>query len=130
IDPEVYEGDPAATIARVAHEANASLIVAGLGRHRVVDRLFGDETALRLVRLAGVPVLAVAAGWDHAPRRVVVAVDFCETSLRAARLALDLAAPDSVIYLVHVAPRDSTQYDWHGHGASYRDDAGYALQKV
>src|SRR3954466_470615 len=53
-DAEVYEGDPAAMIAKIAHEASASLIVAGLGRHRVVDRLFGDETALRLVRLAGV----------------------------------------------------------------------------
>jgi len=129
-DAEVYEGDPAATIAKIAHEASASLIVAGLGRHRVVDRLFGDETALRLVRLAGVPVLAVAAGWDHAPRRVVVAVDFSETSLRAARLAIDLVAPDSVVYLVHVAPRDATLYDWGGQGSSYRDDAGYALQKI
>jgi nucleotide-binding universal stress UspA family protein len=44
---EVYDGDPATTIANVAHESNASMIVSGLGRHRVMDRLFGDETALR-----------------------------------------------------------------------------------
>src|SRR5689334_3873606 len=31
---EVYDGDPATTIANVAHESNASMIVSGLGRHR------------------------------------------------------------------------------------------------
>jgi hypothetical protein len=34
-------------IANIAHESNAAMIVSGLGRHRVMDRLFGDETALR-----------------------------------------------------------------------------------
>src|SRR5262249_13783833 len=56
------------------------------------------------------------------------AIDFSETSLRAARMAIELAAPEAVIYLAHVAPRDATSYDWSG--TSYRDDAGYALQKV
>src|SRR5689334_7345046 len=54
---ELYDGDPATIVARLAHDANASMIVAGLGRHRVIDRLFGNETALRLVRLSSVPVL-------------------------------------------------------------------------
>ena len=130
VDAEVYDGDPASRLAELAHATNAALIVAGLGRHRVVDRFFGDETALRLIRLAAVPVLAVAPGLTHAPRRIVVAIDFSETSLRAARMALDLAAPEATIYLVHVVPRDASTYDWSGIGASYRDDAGYALQKV
>jgi len=130
IDVELYAGDPAATIARVAHESGASMIVAGLGRHRVMDRLFGDETALRLIRLAGVPVLAVTNGLRHAPHRVVVAIDFSETSVRSARMALDLVAPGGTIYLAHVAPRDSTLYDWNGTGSSYKNDAGNALQKV
>jgi nucleotide-binding universal stress UspA family protein len=129
-DVEVYDGDAATTIAELAHAANASLIVAGLGRHRVMDRLFGDETALRMIRVAGVPILAVAPGLNHAPRRVVVAIDFSETSLRAARLALDLAAPGAIVYLAHVAPRDAMSYDWSRHGPSYHDDAGYALQKI
>jgi nucleotide-binding universal stress UspA family protein len=130
IDVEVCEGDAATEIADLAHQVNASLIVAGLGRHRVMDRLFGDETALRLIRLAGVPVLAVAPGLDHAPHSIVVAVDFSETSLRAARTALELAAPMATVHLVHVAPRDATSYGWSGTGVSYRDDAGYALQKI
>jgi nucleotide-binding universal stress UspA family protein len=129
-DVEIYEGDPAATIARLAHESNASMIVSGLGRHRVIDRLFGNETALRLVRVSAVPVLAVTNGLTHAPRRIVVAIDYSETSLRAARLALEVAASSATIYLAHVAPRDSTLYDWNGWGSSYKQDAGEALQKI
>ncbi|MGE5730417.1 MAG: universal stress protein, partial [Gemmatimonas sp.] len=128
-DVELYEGDPATIIARLAHESNASMIVAGLGRHRVIDRLFGNETALRLVRVSAVPVLAVS-GLTHAPRRIVVAIDYSETSLRAARLALDVAASSATVYLAHVAPRDSTLYDWNGWGSSYKQDAGEALQKI
>ena len=129
-DIELYDGDPATTIARVAHESNASMIVSGLGRHRVIDRLFGDETALRLIRVAAVPVLAVGANFTAAPQRIVVAIDFSETSLRAARLALELAAPGATIYLAHVAPRDATLYDWNGWGSSYKQDAGEALQRM
>ena len=127
---EVYDGDPATTVARLAHESNASIIVAGLGRHRVIDRLFGNETALRLIRVSAVPVLAVTNGLTHAPRRIVVAIDYSETSLRAARLALEVAASSATIYLAHVAPRDSTLYDWNGWGSTYKQDAGEALQKI
>ncbi len=127
-DVELRDGDPATVIAKLAHEAGATLIVAGLGRHRVTDRVFGDETALRLIRTADVPVLAVAEAATRAPRRIVVAVDFSETSLRAARLALELASSSATVYLAHVAPRDSTLYDWDG--SSYKRDAGAALQKV
>lgn len=130
IDVELHTGDPAASITRVAHESGATMIIAGLGRHRVMDRLFGDETALRLIRLAGVPVLAVTNGLRQAPRRIVVATDFSETSLRAARLATELVAMGGTVYLAHVAPRDSTLYDWNGTGSSYKHDAGDALQKV
>jgi nucleotide-binding universal stress UspA family protein len=130
VDAEVYDGDAASAIASLAHEANASLIVAGLGRHRVIDRLFGDETALRLIRVSAAPVLAVAPGLTHAPRRIVVAIDFSETSVRAARLALELAAPGATVYLAHVAPRDSTLNDWNGNGTDYKVDAGDALQRA
>jgi len=127
---EVHDGDPATMIAKVAHESNASMIVSGLGRHRVMDRLFGDETALRLIRVAAVPVLAVGGQFSSAPARVIVAIDFSETSLRAARLALELAAPNATVYLAHVAPRDATLYDWNGWGSNYKQDAGEALQRM
>ena len=124
------EGDPASAITRAAHRAGATMIVCGLGRHRVADRIFGDETALRFIRLADVPVLAVAEGFDHAPSRIVVAVDFTETSLRAARVSLELAAPRASIYLVHVAPRSGFAHEWDYAGGSYKQDAGNALQRV
>lgn len=130
VDVELCEGDPATTVARLARTTNATMIVAGLGRHRVLDRMFGDETALRLIRLSSVPVFAVASGLTHAPKRVVVAVDFSETSLRTARLALEVASPNATVYLAHVGPRDSLLHEWNGWGLSYKDDAGDALQKV
>jgi nucleotide-binding universal stress UspA family protein len=130
VDVELYDGDPATAIARLARDTNATMVVAGLGRHRVVDRLFGDETALRLVRMSSVPVLAVASGSSSAPSRIVVAVDFSETSLRAARLALEVASPNATVYLAHVGPRDSMLHEWNGWGLSYKDDAGDALHKM
>jgi nucleotide-binding universal stress UspA family protein len=129
VRPEVLSGDPASTIARLAHESNASLIVCGLGRHNVVDRILGDETALRLVRVADVPVLAVPAAMREAPRSILVACDFSETSLRAARLAIALAAPDATIYLAHVAPVEA-RYEWDGWGKAYKQDAFDAIRKV
>jgi len=130
VDVELAEGEPASTIARIANESNATMIVSGIGRHQVMDRLFGDETAIRLVRLSSVPVLTVAAGLKGAPQRIVVAADFSETSLRAARLALELAAPHATLYLAHVGPRDKVLHDWNAWGMTYKEDAGDALQKM
>jgi len=129
-DVELHEGDPATAIARMAHRAGASMIVSGLGRHRVTDRIFGDETALRLIRVADVPVFATAAGTTRAPRRIVVAMDFSETSLRAARLSLAVAGSNATIYLAHVAPRDSSWADLKGWGTTYKVSVGDALQRT
>jgi len=129
-DIDICEGDPAAILARLAREMNATMIVSGLGRHRVVDRLFGDETALQLIRASSVPVFAVASGTAQLPARIVVAVDFSETSLRAARLALEVAAPRATIYLTHVGPRDSMVRGWNGSGATYKNEVGMALAKM
>ena len=129
-DVEVQTGDPAHVLGKVAHSSDATLIIVGIGRHQVADRLFGSETALRLVRVADRPVLAVPSGAKQAPRRTVVAVDFSETSLRAARLALELSAPGATLYLAHVAPRDSGIHGWGGIDTSYKQDAGAALERV
>jgi nucleotide-binding universal stress UspA family protein len=130
VDVELAEGEPASTIARIARDSNATMIVSGIGRHQVMDRLFGDETAIRLVRLSSVPVFTVAGRLMGAPHRIVVAADFSETSLRAARLALELAAPHATLYLAHVGPRDKVLHDWNAWGLSYKEDAGDALQKM
>lgn len=126
---EVLEGDPATTVADFAHRSSATMIVCGLGRHRVTDRIFGDETALRFIRVADVPVLAVAEGLIRAPSRIVVACDFSETSLRAARAAIGLASTNAFLYLVHVGPR-GTKGEWEGWAKEYRQEAADALVAV
>lgn len=102
---DVVQGHPAAVIARTASRAGARMIVMGIGRHEVSDRLFGDETALRVLRLADVPVLAVTPGFHALPRRALVAVDFSPSSALAARVALGIVAGKATLQLAHVAPQ-------------------------
>lgn len=129
---DVRAGEPASTIVDAAREAGATLVVTGLGRHGLVDRVFGDETALRLIRIGSIPVLAVPTSFVHAPRRIVVAMDFSQPSMRAARLAIDMAAESATIHLVHVAPRDASSVLWSGGDwlATYEADAQAELTRA
>jgi nucleotide-binding universal stress UspA family protein len=102
---EVETGVPARRIAQTASELGAGIIVVGIGRHRLRDRLLGTETALQLARLADVPVLAVPASADELPWRAVVATDFSAFSAGAARTALGVVEHGAIVYLAHVAPR-------------------------
>lgn len=100
----LLDGNPAFTIARMAVEQHAALVVVGIGRHQVTDRLFSDETALKLARIARVPVLAVPASARAVPRHAVVAIDFSELSLRAAQAAVEAVSDVGRVALVHVMP--------------------------
>lgn len=103
-DVQVRDGDPAA-IARTAREQGARLIIAGIGHHDLLDRMFGGETALHTLRLSRVPVLAVAPTFVALPQRLAIAIDFSESSIIAAQTALTLLPSATMVYLVHVAPR-------------------------
>jgi nucleotide-binding universal stress UspA family protein len=107
---EVRSGDPATTIAALAKESHTRLVLVGLGGHGPAARFFGNETALRLIRVSQVPVLAVDSKLRDLPRRVMVAMDFSESSIEAARLALEIAAPNATVTLVHVVPWDRKEY--------------------
>jgi len=107
---EVRTGQPAETIAAVARESRPRLVIVGLGGHGPTARLFGNETALRLARISSTPVLAVGAGTQSLPNRILVAMDFSEASIEAARLALEIAAPGATMTLVHVVPWERSQY--------------------
>lgn len=107
---EVRSGDPATTIAMLAKESRSRIVVVGLGGHGVAARFFGNETALRLMRVSQVPVLAVDSKLRELPRRIVAAVDFSEASIEAARLALEIAAPGAIMTLVHVVPWERKNY--------------------
>jgi nucleotide-binding universal stress UspA family protein len=107
---EVRSGDPATTIAAIGKESRSRIIVVGLGGHGAAARLFGNETALRLMRVSQVPVLAVHGSLKALPSRIMVAIDFREASIEAARLALDIAAPGAAVTLVHVVPWERKEY--------------------
>jgi len=98
----VLDGNPAFTISRVAIDRHAALVIVGLGRHGLADRLFSDETALQLARISRVPVLAVPQYAVDRARHAVVAVDFGEISDRAAQVAIDAVGEDGIVELVHV----------------------------
>jgi nucleotide-binding universal stress UspA family protein len=101
---DIRRGPPPFVIASRAHDLHSPVIVLGLGRHRLTDRLFGTETALQALRLADVPVLAVPPTFRMPVRRVLIAVDFSANSLRATRVALALFPDVEAIDLVHVTP--------------------------
>jgi len=107
---EVRTGHPAVTIAAMARESRPRLIIVGLGGHGPTARFFGNETALRLARISSTPVLAVGTETRSLPNRILVAMDFSESSIEAARLALEIAAPGATMTLVHVVPWERSQY--------------------
>jgi len=107
---DLESGNPAERIGAVAAEADASMIILGLGGHGLTDRLFGSETALRLVRISRTPVLAVGPNAPSEPRRILVAMDFSEASIEAARLALEFADPKATIVLAHCVPWSRNEY--------------------
>ena len=100
----VLVGNPAHTISRVAIERHAALVVVGLGRRGLADRLFGDETAVQLARISRVPVLAVPEEAQPERWHAVVAVDFGSLSERAAQGAIDTVGDAGIVELVHVTP--------------------------
>jgi nucleotide-binding universal stress UspA family protein len=114
------EGQADAMIARAARECGADLIVMGIGEHRMVDRLFGGETAFRVLQLADAPLLAVAPGATSMPRRAMAAVDFSETSARAVQAALTVLGAGATMTLAHVVPRDISVGIWPAWDDAYQ----------
>lgn len=96
-------GPAAPAIARRAGRGDVSLVVMGIGAHRPVDRWLGSETALRVMQLVNVPVLAVQPNAASLPRRALVAVDFSELSLRAARACRALLGEGAELHLAHAS---------------------------
>jgi nucleotide-binding universal stress UspA family protein len=105
---ELRTGYPPAVLASFGQVHEISLLVVGIGRTPVLERLSGDESTLRLARMTRTPLLAVAARCAVPPTRIVVATDLSPTSVRAGQLAMALS-PDADVSLVHVnspsAPR-------------------------
>jgi len=126
----VVSGDPAATIVRIAKEHDASLIVMGIGGHRFMDRVLGDELVLRVLRLGKVPVFAAAAGSVGLPRRVVSAMDFSGSSVRALRCASELMPRGGSLAILHAVSRDMDELNWTARNAGYSGTIGRAFDRV
>ena len=101
----IHIGDRVDEIVNHARHHDASLIVLGLGSRGVLARLLHRETALRVIRTAPVPVLAVPSGAAEIPRSAVVAIDFTPASEDAARAALEVLGGHGTVYFAHATPR-------------------------
>jgi nucleotide-binding universal stress UspA family protein len=98
----VTSGIPGTRIVRFAEDLGARAIVLGLGRHGPVDRVFGTETALQVLRVSHIPVLAVPEHIQDLPRSAALGVDFSRFSQRAVEAAVELLSSPCEIHLVHV----------------------------
>jgi nucleotide-binding universal stress UspA family protein len=102
---ELVVGPRVETIVDRARATGASFILLGLGAHGLGARLSQRETALRVIRAAGLPVLALPSDAWGVPHSALVAVDFTASSEHAARAALELLGEDGTLYIAHVTPR-------------------------
>jgi nucleotide-binding universal stress UspA family protein len=117
---DVQLGSPSRLLATEARRRHASVLVMGIGRHNPLDRLFGTETTLATLRESRVPVLAVGPNFPAQPIHAVVGLDFSVASVRAARLATRLVAPNGRLTLLHVRPRfEHPSDDWQAWDADY-----------
>ena len=98
----VEAGVPGQRIVKNARAVGADTILMGLGRHGPMDRVFGTETVLQVLRVSHLPVLAVPENFQALPKAAVLGVDFSLFSQRAARAAVSLLDSSWEIHLVHV----------------------------
>jgi nucleotide-binding universal stress UspA family protein len=124
-------GAPASYIAYEATARDAGLVVTGLRAHSALDRILRGETTLQVMRHVDVPVLAVLPTLKKLPRRIVVAVDFSRSSLRAARVATRLLDDGGTLFLVYVQPRmDREREDAEGLAAVYAQGVAGAFARL
>ena len=123
-------GDPATIIAQAADAMGASLVIMGLGGHSLFDRLLGDETAVRVLRLGRSPVLAVAKEFTGLPTRVLACVDFSASSGDALRLAARMLPPDGQLTVAHVLAASADSANWSATNAAYRGSVGRAIDRM
>jgi nucleotide-binding universal stress UspA family protein len=127
---EIAHGHPPTEIAAAAVQMDARLIIVGIGRHRLVDRVFGSETAVHLLRVARVPILAATPELTRRPHVITVAMDFSETSVRALSECLRLAEDDATIHVVHAVAPEVLSAVWTGWGTDYERDIGAEFDKL
>ena len=104
---ETRYGLPASTIARAARESRAEMILTGLSKHGVLDRVLGEETSPHIAQMTDVPLLTVAAGTDRLPRTIVVAVDPHSPAVPDSAAMRALLSEVESVQLINVQPRST-----------------------
>jgi nucleotide-binding universal stress UspA family protein len=103
VTSRLSHGHPDAVVVSAAHEEHADLVVCGTHDREGHERWLLGSVAERIMRLSNKHVLVAR---EQTPARgaldrLLVATDFSSTADRGLRLALDLAAPDATILVVH-----------------------------
>lgn len=98
---EVVDGSVPGTLERLAHEDSGALLVMGRGREGGLR----GPLAQQVLRTARIPLLIVPSDVEARPlKRAIVAIDFTDSSIRAASHVLPLMARDGRVTLCHVRP--------------------------
>jgi nucleotide-binding universal stress UspA family protein len=131
---DLRRGRPVPEIVRFARERGARLIITGLNRHGVLERLLGEETPLQLAQATDGPLLAVASDLEELPRCIIVALDLESPGidrLHDHQLARALFANASTVYFMHVVPPLATRGpDGAYWDPSYGDAVRVAFERV
>lgn len=104
---EIREGQPAETLARIAEDWSADLVVTGTHGERPGEWEGLGSTAQSLVRISGVPVLLVARTYPATPSSILVPVDDSDMAAEALGWAGELSrkfgAKVTVLHVVAAA---------------------------
>jgi nucleotide-binding universal stress UspA family protein len=101
----IETGDRVDRIVGAADGNGAWITILGLGAHGLNARFLQRETAVRVMRAARTPVLAVPNDAWGVPHSALAAIDFTASSEHAAQAALRLLGNEGTLYLAHVTPR-------------------------
>jgi nucleotide-binding universal stress UspA family protein len=101
---DVATGHPARQLAAAASERHSACVLAGLADPGAAERRLTEDDVLEIARASDVPVIAVPSDVTVLPTRAMVAVDFSESSRRAALTTRLVLGPNATMVLVHVAP--------------------------
>ena len=102
---ETRFGHAAQTIHRLVRERKAQLLITGVSRHRMIDRMLGEETTADIAQITETPLLAVVAGMTRLPRTVLVAIDLDSPPIPDSEMLRTLLSEVTTMYFVNAKPR-------------------------
>jgi nucleotide-binding universal stress UspA family protein len=125
---ELRAGDPAAELAAAAADANADLVCVGRPQGWADSAKHGRNTADRLLRRVGLPVIRPAGALHAPPSHVLAAVDGGDETPAILAAAWSLAARfEARLTSLHVVDDAVRRYAWSALSACDASDLGAAV---